>query len=223
MLCLVTDSAASRQPLAASVERCVAAGVDWVQLRERGLEGAALLVLADTLRAAARRGAEARGGPVRFLVNRRADVALASGADGVHLGGDALPAARARALLGDDAWIGVSTHHPDEVAAAARAGASYAQLAPVFPPRSKPATRPALGAEALAAAAGHGLPVLAQGGITPENAGACLAAGAAGVAVTGWLLQAADPAAASAELRRALDRAAPAPVQPEAHAAEQET
>jgi len=186
----------------------VRGGVDQVQVRERELEGAALLEHAREIAEAARAGARARAGGVRVVVNRRADVALAIAADGVHLGFDAMPPERARALLGPGAWIGVSCHAPAEVARAQ--GASYAQLAPIFAPLSKRASRPPLGPAALAAAAGAGLPVLAQGGIEPGNAAAAVAAGAAGVAVTGAILLAEDPEAAAAELRRALDSGAAA-------------
>ena len=190
------------------MEACVAAGVDLVQVRARELSGRALLDHTDGLLRAARTGAEARGGAVRVLVNRRVDVALAAGADGVHLGFDGMPVANARALLGPDACIGVATHAPAEVAAAAAAGASHAQLAPIHAPLSKRATRAPLGPEALAEAREAGIPVLAQGGITAANAAACVRAGAAGVAVTGALLQADDPAAATRALRAALDHAA---------------
>ena len=138
------------------------------------------------------------------MVNRRSDVALAVGADGVHLGFDAVAPEEARRLLGDDAWIGVSCHAPEEVERAE--GASYAHLAPIYAPLSKAATRAPLGPAALTRV-GCARPVLAQGGITAENAGACVAAGAAGVAVTGAILQAADVFAAAQGLRRALDAA----------------
>ena len=199
------DASAARGPLPALVEDCVAAGVDWVQVRERALEGSALLSLCDRVSDAARRGAQRRDGDVRVLVNRRADVALAAGADGVHLGGDAMAPADARALLGRSAWIGVSAHAPDEIDASC--GASYAHLAPVFAPLSKESARPPLGLAALADASARGLPVLAQGGITPARACDVVAAGAAGVAVTGSVLAADDPAAAVQALRRALDEA----------------
>jgi thiamine-phosphate pyrophosphorylase len=199
----VLDASASRAPLPALVEVCVAAGVDQVQLRERALEGAALLALTDDVRTAAARGARARGGSARVLVNRWLDVAIAAGADGVHLGGDAVSPADARALLGPSAWIGVSAHAPDEIHA--RGGASYAHLAPIFAPLSKESSRPPLGLEPLRRAADRGLPVLAQGGVTPERVRALLDAGAAGVAVTGSVLAAGDPAAAVRALREALD------------------
>jgi thiamine-phosphate pyrophosphorylase len=201
----VLDASAARGPLPALVEASVAAGVDWVQVRERALEGSALLSLCERVSDAARRGAKRRGGDVRVLVNRRADVALAAGADGVHLGGDAMAPADARALLGASAWIGISTHAPDELDASC--GASYAHLAPVFAPLSKTSERPPLGLAALARASARGVPVLAQGGITPARARDVVAAGAAGVAVTGSVLAADDPAAAVQALRRALDEA----------------
>ncbi len=178
-----------------------AAGVDWVQVRDRRLGGAALLESVDALLAAARRAAPG----VRVLVNRRGDVARAAGADGVHLGFDALDPAAARALLGPGALVGVSCHAADEVARARSAGADYAQLAPIFDPLSKPRERAALGLEALRAAAGAGIPVLAQGGLDAATAPLALAAGAAGIAVTGAILLAPDPGEAAAALRRALD------------------
>jgi thiamine-phosphate pyrophosphorylase len=185
----------------------VRAGVDWVQVRERALEGVALLEHARAVAQAARAAARERGGSVRVIVNRRADVALACGADGIHLGQDAMRPGEARALLGPETLVGVSCHGAAELAEAR--GASYAQLAPIFAPLSKAASRPALGLAALAAACdATGLPILAQGGIDPGRAAAAVAAGAAGVAVTGAILMAPDPGAAAAALRRALDSGA---------------
>jgi thiamine-phosphate pyrophosphorylase len=214
ILCLVTDrGTAPAGRLVEVVAACVAGGVDWVQVRERGLEGGALLELAEAIALAARRAALRRGGAVRVVINRRIDVALALGADGVHLGFDALDVERARALLGGDRLIGVSAHAPDEALAAARAGASYVQLAPVWAPLSKPVSRPPLGLAAVEAAAAAEAPLLAQGGMDAATVGAALAAGAAGVAVTGALLGAADPEGAARRLRAVLDRrAAPASI-----------
>ena len=185
----------------------MAGGVDWLQLRDRSLSGRALLAWVDAASAAAR-AAVGPGRRVAILVNRRIDVALAAGTDGVHLGFDALGPEEARALLGPGRLVGVSAHAPAELAAAAAAGADYAHLAPIFAPFSKPAERPALGLEVLAEAARDAaLPVLAQGGIDATRAAAAVRAGAAGVAVTGIVLGAPDPRAAARALREALDGA----------------
>ncbi len=207
LLCLVTDRRASRRPLPEIVAGAVRGGVDWVQVREKDMEGAALLALCEEIAAAARRVRP----DVRVLVNRRCDIALAAGLDGVHLGFDAVPAAMARVLLGTDRLLGASSHAAGELDAPTRAALSYAQLAPVFTPLSKAATRPALGLDVLHDAVRSGLPLLAQGGIDAENAAACIRAGAAGVCVTGAILLAADPESAAAALRRTLDAAARAP------------
>ena len=201
ILCLVVDRGSCRGPLTDAVSEACAGGVDWLQLRERELEGGAWLEWAEVLSAAARSSAPG----VRIIVNRRLDVALAMGADGVHLGFDAVAPAEARALLAEHALVGVSTHDPAEVKALEVGAADYVHLAPIYDPFSKPANRPALGLEALGQAARHGLPVLAQGGIDSERSRAAMAAGAAGVAVTGEILLADEPGAAAAALRAALD------------------
>ncbi|MCG8591609.1 MAG: thiamine phosphate synthase, partial [Proteobacteria bacterium] len=187
---------------AAAVAAAVAGGVDWVQVRERAPPGCEWLDFARAIAEAARAAAPGR---VRVLVNRRLDVAQAVAADGAHLGFDAVGVADARCLLGADATIGVSCHSAEEAREAAAAGASYVHLAPIFEPLSKAASRAPLGLEGLAAAARCGVPVLAQGGLTAERAGASLRAGAAGIAVTGAILGTPDPGARAAELRRALD------------------
>lgn len=197
-----------RRPLVESVRAAVAGGADWVQIRERDLDGRAQLLLAREVAEAARDAARERGGEVKVLINRRVDVAWVLPAEGVHLGFDAMPAAAARELLGAAALIGMATHGSAEAIAAAALGLDYVQLAPIHPPLSKAVRQAPLGAHALRRAARDAPPILAQGGITPENAGEAIAAGAAGVAVTGAILDARDPREASAALRAALDRAA---------------
>jgi thiamine-phosphate pyrophosphorylase len=201
LLCLVLDRSVCTLPVDEAVRAAAGSGVDWIQVRERELDAKPLLELVTQLREIAREEHPA----CRLIVNRRIDVALASGADGAHLGFDALPVEEARALLGNDALIGISTHHPDEVALSARAGADYVHLAPIHAPKSKAATRAPLGVEALNKACSHGVAVIAQGGVEAEGAGELVQAGAAGIAVTGAILMSKDPGKATAALRTALD------------------
>ena len=203
LLVLVAGVEATALPGVETVRAAFAAGLDWLQLRDRSLDARAYLEWARPLKAVQR--AAAGDHPTALLINRRVDLAQSLGAEGVHLGFDALPVSETRRLVGPTRGIGVSTHHPDEAAIQQRAGADYAHLAPIFDPFSKDATRPALGLGALRAACASGLPILAQGGLDPSRAAEARRAGALGVAVTGTLLHADDPAAAARDLRSALD------------------
>lgn len=223
MLCAVLDAAALGPAPRDTAALLFGAGVDWIQLRDRAVEADELfritqeLVAArDAVRAASTTdgrasapgsgGAGTDGPTRRVIVNRRVDVALAAGADGVHLGFDALDVASAAALLPAEAWIGVSAHAAAEIEAMGDAGPRrYAHLAPVWEPLSKPAERPALGVEQLTRACGLGVPILAQGGVDPARASEAVAAGAAGVAVTGILGRPSDRLAVARRLRDALD------------------
>jgi thiamine-phosphate pyrophosphorylase len=198
ILCWVVDGAALARFGDRGVRAACDAGVDWLQVRDRGLDGAALLAAVDC----ALSGARASARRVRVIVNRRADVAAAAGADGVHLGFDAVSPACARALLGTGATIGISLHDPAEVAAVR--DVDYVHLAPIFAPLSKAHARAPLGLDALRDACRGGVPVIAQGGIEPANARAAVEAGAAGVAVIGAISGAADPARAAQAIRCAL-------------------
>jgi thiamine-phosphate pyrophosphorylase len=172
----------------------VPAGTVAVHLREKDLGGAALLALARAILPACR----ARG--ARLLVNDRVDVALAVGADGVHLPAAGIPPEAARRLLGPAALVGVSCHSAADVERARAAGASYATFSPVWDTPSKRAYGPPVGLAALQGAARLGLPLVALGGVEPSNAGQAFAAGAAGVAaIRAWLVGP-DPASAVAAL-----------------------
>ena len=198
----MVDRGSCRGPLTDAVSEACAGGVDWLQLRERELEGGAWLEWAEVLSAAARSSAPG----VRIIVNRRLDVALAMGADGVHLGFDALPVSDARAMLGPGALIGVSTHTPAEARGRAPGEVDYLHLAPIHLPQSKPASRPPLGLDKLAEACTGETPVIAQGGLEPHRCAAAIRAGAAGVAVTGAILASTSPRKAAQALRAALDQ-----------------
>jgi thiamine-phosphate diphosphorylase len=198
----VVDRRSTAHSLPSAVAEAVAGGVDWVQLRDRELEGGPWLAWAEELAAAARN----QEAEVRIVVNRRADMALALEADGVHLGFDAMTPGDARKLLGGKALVGVSTHEISEVHALDANVVDYAHLAPIYAPLSKVSSRPALGLDALAGARAPGLPVIAQGGLCADNCADVIRAGAAGIAVTGAILAAESPRQASARLRSALDR-----------------
>ncbi|MDE0886978.1 MAG: thiamine phosphate synthase [Myxococcota bacterium] len=200
VLALVVDADSTRGERGLAVAEACAEGVDWLQLRERDLEGAAWLGWATALGARVR----ARAPNTRIIVNRRLDFALALGAEGVHLGSNAVPPEEARALLGEGALVGVSTHAIGEIRGLSQA-ADYVHLAPVHAPNSKVATRPELGLGPLALACTGEMPVIAQGGMDARRSPEALRSGAAGVAVTGAILAAASPARAAAELRAALD------------------
>lgn len=144
-----------------------------------------------------------------LVINDRVDVALAVGADGVHLGQTDLPLAAARAIAGDRLWIGVSTHDVDQVRAACAGGADYLGFGPIFATSTKANPDPVQGLAGLraAVAAAGGRPIVAIGGVTPGHAAALYAAGAAAVCAISAVNDAADREAALIELREALNAA----------------
>lgn len=152
----------------------MAAGVDWIQIREKDLSTRALEDLV--------RRAVSRGGSSRILVNDRLDVALACGAAGVHLPADGLPVDAVRRSFPTGLMVGVSTHTEREAETAAKMGADFIVFGPVFATASKPGVRP-VGLRALAeVVAENPLPVFALGGITAHNVEEVAGTGVAGVA-----------------------------------------
>jgi thiamine-phosphate pyrophosphorylase len=177
-------------------------GAALVVVRERQWEASEWRALRDALAPLRARG-------LRLIASRRLDLVLALGLDGVHLGADAVPVREARAWLGPEAWIGYSAHSGDEAARAARDGASYVALSPVFATASKPG-QPGRGCAWLAEALrGLTVPVLALGGITPPRVPAVCAAGAWGVAVVSAIGAAPDPERAAREFCTVLARIHP--------------
>lgn len=187
-LCLVTDrrrlsrEAAGEQhaqPVHAQIADAIAAGIDLVQIRERDLGGAALAAV--VLEAVTR----SRGTATRIIVNDRLDVALACGADGVHLRGDSFPPAVARGLTPSGFLIGRSVHDTGEAIAVAPA-CDYLIAGTVLATASKPGRDRWLGLDGLAAIArAVTVPVLAIGGITIDQVRSVAVAGAGGVAAIG--------------------------------------
>jgi thiamine-phosphate pyrophosphorylase len=226
IVCYVTDRLALDVPTGASREadllaritEAVAAGVDWIQVREKDLEARALLDLARGAvagsaavsrtvdeNAGAGIGSGPSGRPIpqrrlsrirtRILINDRLDVACAAGAGGVHLGENSLPIREVvknavqwkRAAGREDFLVGASCHSVEEGRLAAVSGADYIFFGPVFATPSKASFGPPQGVAALAEISrAISIPVLAIGGITAENAAACLEVGAAGIAAIRW-------------------------------------
>jgi thiamine-phosphate pyrophosphorylase len=218
-------------PLLDCIARAAEAGVDAIQLREKDLSGKALLDLAAAARSRielgiSRRGAAccAPGGAERsreempdsarcaLLINDRLDVAIASGAAGVHLGGESVPVSAVSALrpgtasvpsLPQSFLVGCSCHSLEEALAAERDGADYVFFGPVFATPAKAQFGPPQGVSALAAVCrGVQIPVLAIGGITLENARSCIAAGAAGLAAIRLFQESSDLAAVVGALKQ---------------------
>jgi len=184
-----------------------AGGITLLQLRDKTRGTRELVDLARAVRAViAPHG-------VPLLVNDRVDVALAAGADGVHVGLTDMAPADARRLLGPEALLGITVHHAHEAAAVAPGLADYAGLGPVYATASKDPGDPPLGPEGLArliaAVQQHhpALPVCGIAGIDHGNAAAVIAAGADGVAVISDIFMADDVAAATRRLRAVVDAA----------------
>jgi thiamine-phosphate diphosphorylase len=143
-----------------------------------------------------------------LVVNDRVDIALAVGADAVHLGQDDLPLADARALIAGRMWIGVSTHDDDQVRAAVAGGADYLGFGPVYATVTKENPDPVQGVAGLARATAiaGAVPVVAIGGVTPERAAELAAAGAWSACAIGAVNGAADPGAAGRRIAAAWAR-----------------
>ena len=173
---LITDGSVTENLPAwlENLEHWIRDGVDFIQIREPQLIPRDLATLVKRICAVESK--------TRVLVNDRTDIAIAAGADGVHLRDESIESERVRGVSSRPLFISVSCHTVPDVTAAARSGADLAILAPIFPPLSKDSTRPPLGLEALTkAAASVNIPVIALGGVTQANAGSCIRAGAAGV------------------------------------------
>jgi thiamine-phosphate pyrophosphorylase len=200
-LYLCTDRSLSLgRPLVKTVEDAIAGGVTMVQLREKDISSREFYKLAlDVLKLT-------RAHHIPLIINDRLDIALAIGAEGVHLGQSDLPCGEARRIGGEDFIIGVSAHVPAEAVRAERDGADYIGAGAVFPTGSKADVSAIIGPEGLRSVARSvKIPVIGIGGISPKNAAAVMAAGAAGIAVISAILSQPDIREAAAVLRRCLD------------------
>lgn len=211
-LCLVTDSALAARAghdLADVVSEAASNGVTSVQVREKTLSGRAFLETVCRI-------AEVVPDGVPVLVNDRVDVYLAARAAGaavagVHVGQSDLPPALVRALIGDEAVLGLSAGTPEQIARAVRdeGRIDYVGIGALHPTRTKHDAPPALGlAGAQRVLAACALPAVVIGGVTAVDVPGLRAAGAAGVAVVSAICGAPDPGSAARELRRAWEEAA---------------
>lgn len=211
-LYVILDRAASGgRDLVALAGAVLGAGARWIQLRDKEATTRGLTTLAREM------GTRVRAAGGVFVVNDRLDVALAVGADGVHLGQDDLPAAEGRRLA-PGLVLGVSTHSLEQARRAQADGADYLALGSIFPTGSK-ASFELVGLEALRLVRPHvTVPLVAIGGITPDRVPSVLAAGADAVAVISAIGLAGDPAAATAAFLQAI-RQAGRPAAPPEHMA----
>ena len=188
-----------RPDLAEFADAVLGAGVDLIQLRDKQAEAGPLLEASAVLRAAAERH------DALFAINDRADIALAAGADVLHLGQDDLPLSWARRILGEDVLLGRSTHDLAQAAKAASEPWDYLVAGPVWATATKPG-RPATGTALIEAVAAIDPPQpwFAIGGITPDNLHEVTTAGASRVVIVRAITDAPDPAAATRVLRTRL-------------------
>jgi thiamine-phosphate pyrophosphorylase len=202
-LCLVTDRKVGNEgALVHRAAQAVTGGVDMVQLREKDLSGGLLLSLAASLKSAI-------GSRALLIINERADVAMAAGADGVQLAEDALPVAAVRRIMGPRALIGRSVHSEEGAVRAAAEGADFLIVGTMYVTRSHPTATPAGPGlvrrirNALEERAAS-VPLIGIGGITADNLGEVIRAGAGGVAVISSILGSPDPRGEARRLKQIM-------------------
>ena len=215
ILCYVTDrqtlsranEADGHEALLYKIQEVAAAGVDWIQIREKDLSGKDCAALTSAAIERAARPFTGKRGTTRILVNDRLDVALSQAAGGVHLGENGLPVEEARKLADSrirakDFLIGVSCHSLEAATAAAKGGAHYVFFGPVFATPSKAAYGAPQGLTRLAEVCrAVSLPVVAIGGVTLSNSASCVSAGASGIAAIRLFQDAQDVASLVKTLR----------------------
>jgi thiamine-phosphate pyrophosphorylase len=192
---------ADRDGMQRALDAALAGGADLFQLRDKDASDDELLAAAETARE------RCRAAGALFLINDRPDLAVACGADGVHVGQDDTPVARAREIVGDDAIVGLSTHSMKQAQAGCRSGADYIAVGPVHATPTKEG-RPAIGVEPIKYAAAHvSVPWFAIGGIDTKTVGDVVRAGARRIVVVRALTDADDPEAVARALRTSLNGA----------------
>jgi len=197
-LCVITDDSFCPVTIA---ELALKGGAAIIQLRHKNASGNQLFSWAVDIRN------QCQKYRALFIVNDRVDIALASEADGVHLGQEDMPAHIARKLLGKQSIIGVSASSLEEALQAEKDGADYIGFGHIYPTFSKEKGFSPVGTETLQKVAGSiSLPIIAIGGVSLENAASLISCGASGVAVISAVSRTDDPAMAASELVYALNR-----------------
>ena len=183
------------------VRTAVAARIDLVQIREKNLSASVLYQLAASA------AGITTGSATKLLINDRADITAAAGADGVHLTSSSLPTAVVRQAFGDGFLIGVSTHSLGEASLARSSGADFVVFGPVFETTSKREYGAPLGLNNLATVCAElsPFPILALGGVTLDNVAECIRAGAGGVAAISMLQRPDKLADIAMEIRRSFE------------------
>ncbi|MCL6636479.1 MAG: thiamine phosphate synthase [Alicyclobacillus sp.] len=217
VLHVLSDRQRHALPLETALVASVRGGADVIQVREKRAPAADIYDFCHRLRQLC----ETVGRQPLLLVNDRLDVAMAAGADGVHLAAKSLPVDAVRAVAGRCQWrglLGISVHSVEEALAAAAAGADYVTFGHIYASESHPGLPPRglLALQRVVEAVD--VPVIAIGGIDPHNVGAVLATGCAGVAVIGAVLNHPDPEAATAALKEQMAKATGRPKVPFARA-----
>lgn len=201
---IMDPARAGGRPTMEILEALLRAGVKLIQYRDKQSSALEIFEMSSQLARRARRQS------CTFIVNDRADIALAVGADGVHVGQEDLPVELARRVVGPQRSVGYSTHDLEQVRVADASSADYIALGPVFETRSKDRPDPVVGLEGLRRAReATAKPLVAIGGITVENARRVIEAGADAVATIHDLIAAPDPEARAKEFFRALGESAP--------------
>jgi thiamine-phosphate pyrophosphorylase len=202
-LYLITDRKVTKMPLPEAVRLALKGGVRAVQLREKYLPMRELLALAQELRKITKESS------ARLFINDRVDVAVAVDADGVHLGGQSIPLAEVRRIVGRNMLIGASTHSIEEAREAEKAGADFITFGPIFSTPSKKKFGAPVGMEALRTVKKNGrIPVFGLGGIKSENIAQVMRAGADGVAMISAILAGDDIQTAAELMNRRIGEAA---------------
>jgi thiamine-phosphate pyrophosphorylase len=212
----IIDSALLKTSELSFAEMMAESGVELLQYRNKRATSRELFDVSRTISARLARSSASRANVVRFIMNDRADIALLAKANGVHVGQLDLGVEDARAIVGPDAWVGVSTHSLQQIDAADKTSADYIAFGPVFPTHSKENPDPVVGLELLREARKHTRkPLVAIGGITLERAADTFRAGADSLAVARDLIASSDPAERAREFLSEASRSRRLPGAPD--------